>query len=57
MAYKKAIEAGADGVEVDVWLTKDGNVIALHDETLERTAKIRANIKDMTLKELKKSGC
>ncbi len=55
LAYKKAIEAGADGVEVDVWLTKDGNVIALHDETLERTAKIRANIKDMTLKELKKA--
>ncbi len=37
LAFEKAIEAGADGIELDVQLTKDGEVIIIHDETIDRT--------------------
>ncbi|MEE4270619.1 MAG: glycerophosphodiester phosphodiesterase family protein [Thermoanaerobaculales bacterium] len=37
VAIQKAIEVGADMVEVDVTVTADGHVILLHDETLDRT--------------------
>ncbi|MEM1178128.1 MAG: glycerophosphodiester phosphodiesterase family protein [Acidobacteriota bacterium] len=37
VAIRQAIEIGADMVEIDVTLTRDGHVIVLHDETLERT--------------------
>ena len=35
-AFKDAISAGADAVELDVWLTADNRVIVHHDETLLR---------------------
>ncbi len=53
LAFKKAIEAGADGVELDVWLTKDGEVVVIHDETVDRTSNGSGRVKDMTLEELK----
>lgn len=37
VAIRRAIDAGADMVEVDVTMTRDGHVILLHDETLKRT--------------------
>jgi glycerophosphoryl diester phosphodiesterase len=37
VAIRRAIEVGADMVEVDVTVTSDGHVIVLHDETLDRT--------------------
>ena len=37
LAFKKAIEAGADGVEFDVHLTKDGEIVIIHDERIDRT--------------------
>jgi len=37
VAIRQAIEVGADMVEVDVTVTADGQVICLHDETLDRT--------------------
>ena len=55
LAFKKAIEAGADGVELDVWLTKDGRVIVMHDETIDRTSDMSGRQKDMTLEELKRA--
>ncbi|ASJ08776.1 glycerophosphodiester phosphodiesterase [Thermococcus siculi] len=53
LAFKKAIEAGADGVELDVWLTKDGEVVVIHDETVDRTSNGNGKVKEMTLEELK----
>jgi len=53
LAFQKAIEAGADGVELDVWLTKDNRLIIMHDDTLERTAKIKKKTKEVTLDEVK----
>ncbi|ASJ10086.1 glycerophosphodiester phosphodiesterase [Thermococcus sp. P6] len=53
LAFRKAIEAGADGIELDVWLTRDGEVVVMHDETIDRTSDMTGRQKDMTLKELK----
>ena len=39
-AYLLAIEAGADYLEMDIQRTKDGILIAVHDETFERTSNI-----------------
>ena len=36
-AFELAIGAGADGVEFDVQLSRDGHVVVIHDETLQRT--------------------
>jgi glycerophosphoryl diester phosphodiesterase len=36
-AFRLAHEAGADAIELDVHLTADGQVVVIHDETLERT--------------------
>jgi glycerophosphoryl diester phosphodiesterase len=36
-AFRKALELGADWVELDVQLTKDGHLVVVHDDTLERT--------------------
>lgn len=52
-AFKKAIEVGADGIELDVQMTKDGEVVVIHDETIKRTSNGKGYIKNMTLKELK----
>ncbi|MHA1282180.1 MAG: glycerophosphodiester phosphodiesterase [Promethearchaeota archaeon] len=52
-AFQKAIELGADYVEFDVHETKDGEIVIIHDDDVERTAGIKGKIKEMTLKELK----
>lgn len=52
-AFSKAIDAGADGIETDVHLSKDGELIIIHDETVNRTTNGTGKVYDMTLKELK----
>ena len=53
LAFKKAIEYKADGIETDVQLSKDGVPVLIHDETLERTTNGNGFVKDYTLSELK----
>ena len=53
-AFKKAIEAGADGVELDIQKTSDGVIVVSHDENLKRTAGIDFDIRKNTYDELKK---
>ena len=36
LAFEKAVEAGCDAIEMDVQLTKDGEVVVIHDERMER---------------------
>ena len=55
LAFRKAIEAGADGIELDVWLSRDGRVIVMHDETIDRTSDMNGKQKEMTLEELKRA--
>lgn len=52
-AFRKAIEAGADGIELDVQLTKDGRIVICHDERIDRTSDGMGWIKDFTLEELR----
>ncbi|MBE6062859.1 MAG: glycerophosphodiester phosphodiesterase [Clostridium butyricum] len=54
IAFKKAIEYGADGIETDVQLSKDGIPVIMHDETLDRTTDGYGFLKDYTFEELKK---
>ena len=37
-AFQKAVEMGADGIEFDVQITRDGEVVIAHDERLERVS-------------------
>ena len=37
LAFRKALECGADGIEMDVQLTKDGELVVIHDERVDRT--------------------
>ena len=53
-AFRLAMEQGADGIELDVHLTKDGEVVVIHDETLDRTSDGQGKVRDYTLEELKK---
>lgn len=53
LAFKKALEYNADGIETDVQLSKDGIPILIHDETLDRTTNGHGLVKDYTLDELK----
>ncbi|MDH3416983.1 MAG: glycerophosphodiester phosphodiesterase family protein [Gammaproteobacteria bacterium] len=52
-AYRRAISYGVDIIEIDLRGTRDGEVIILHDETLERTTDGRGKVTDHTLGELK----
>lgn len=54
LAFKKALEAKADGIELDVQLSKDGQVVIIHDETLDRTTTGSGRVFDHSLAELKK---
>ena len=51
-AYLRALEDGADGLECDVRLTRDGHLVCVHDATLRRTTNDRGRISAMTLDEL-----
>ena len=53
-AFEKAIAMGADGIELDVQLTKDGEIVICHDEKIDRTSNGQGWLKDYTLTELKK---
>jgi glycerophosphoryl diester phosphodiesterase len=53
-AFKKAIEVGSDMMEMDVHFSKDGQVVVIHDDHLERTTNGRGKVADHTLQELKK---
>lgn len=53
-AFEMAIEAGADGVELDVQMTKDGQLVVIHDETIDRTSNGKGWVKDYTYEELLK---
>jgi glycerophosphoryl diester phosphodiesterase len=51
-SFRKAIEAGADGIELDVRLSKDGVPMVIHDSTLVRTAGMNTRVADLTAEQL-----
>lgn len=54
LAFSEAIKTGANGIELDVHLTKDGQLVVIHDETLDRTTDGSGLVCDNSLCELKK---
>jgi glycerophosphoryl diester phosphodiesterase len=53
IAYKQAIEMGADYAELDVRQTKDGAIVLMHDKTIHRTTGVKGYVWDLTLEELR----
>ena len=51
-AFEKSAELGVDGFEISVRLTKDEEIIAFHDATVDRTTDGSGYVKDFTLAEL-----
>jgi glycerophosphoryl diester phosphodiesterase len=52
-AFRLAREMGADGVELDVQASKDGEAVVIHDFTVDATTDGQGAVKDKTLAELK----
>ena len=52
-AIQRCIDLGVDVVEIDVRLTKDGHLVAMHDETVNRTTNGKGRVSELTLKEIK----
>lgn len=52
-AFALAIEQGADGIELDVQMTKDGQLVVAHDETIDRVSNGTGAIRNYTLQQLK----
>ena len=53
-AYELALQEGADGVECDVRLTRDGHLVCVHDRRIDRTSTGTGLVSEMTLAELKR---
>lgn len=57
LAFKKALTLPIDGIELDVHKSKDGKLVVIHDEDIQRTFKGKGLVKDYTLDELKEFKC
>lgn len=53
-SFKKAIDFRADSLEMDLHLSKDGQLVVIHDEEVDRTTDGTGYIKDLTVAEIKK---
>lgn len=53
-SFERAVALGAEWIELDVHLTRDGALAVIHDETVDRTTDGHGFVKDMTLAELKR---
>ncbi|WFA05203.1 MULTISPECIES: glycerophosphodiester phosphodiesterase [Bacillus] len=54
LAYELGQKMKGDYIEIDLQMTKDGELVAMHDETLDRTTNGTGYVKDYTLEEIKK---
>ncbi len=52
-AFHTALSFGADIMEIDVRLSRDGQVVVIHDEWVDRTCNASGRVRDMTLSRLK----
>jgi len=53
VSCQRAFEDGAGFVELDVWGSRDGEVVIIHDATVQRTTNGRGRVSEHSLKELK----
>ena len=54
-AFEKAIELGVDMLEIDVRKTGDGQIVVLHDPSLDRTTDSQGLVRDMTLEQVRQA--
>lgn len=52
-AFQLAVQQGADGIELDVALCADGQVMVIHDQTVDRTTQGSGRVREMSLDELR----
>jgi glycerophosphoryl diester phosphodiesterase len=52
-AFRAAIEAGAAGLELDVHMTRDGQIVVVHDPTVDRTTDGSGAVREMALEEIR----
>ena len=56
VSFEKAIELNVDGIELDVHLSSDGELVVIHDDTIDRTTNGRGFVNQFNALELKKNG-
>ena len=54
LAFAKAVEGGADMVELDVHLSRDGRLVVIHDDRIDRTADGTGKVEELSLAELRR---
>jgi glycerophosphoryl diester phosphodiesterase len=54
LAFKEAEKAGADGLELDVQMTRDGELVVIHDEKVDRTTDGTGMVLDYNFEDLRK---
>jgi len=52
-SFEAAMEEGADGIELDVEITQDGQLIIMHDDTVDRTTNCTGCVSEMTFDEIR----
>jgi len=52
-AFRNAIAVGADWIEMDIQMTKDGALVVMHDETVDRTTDGTGRVRDLTLEQMR----
>lgn len=52
IAFRRALEAGADGIEFDARLTRDGKIVIMHDATVDRTTNGHGKVRDLSFAEI-----
>ena len=55
-AFQLAIDQGADGIELDVQLSADGQVVVCHDETIDRTSDASGAVAQLTLEQMRSAN-
>lgn len=53
-AFERAMDMGADGIELDCQLTRDGRLVVIHDSSLERTTGVAGFVKDIDWEQLRR---
>ncbi|GHD79428.1 glycerophosphoryl diester phosphodiesterase [Salinibacterium amurskyense] len=53
-AFELGADQGADGMEIDIHATKDGVIVAIHDDTIDRTSNGTGRVSELTFAELRR---
>lgn len=53
LSFQKSIDLGVDGIELDVHISSDGEIMVIHDEKVDRTTDSKGFVTDFSLNELK----